>query len=111
MLVCRRIGFLGSMAEKAGSACCSVAAARCVSVYGWADQMPHMPENRGGMDLYARQWPAMHNMYGRAHGDMLCRYEGNVEDLGLDFTVDDETFGQVQSCILAALAILCIQQA
>ena len=40
----------------------------------------------------------------RAHGDMMCRYEGNVEDLGLDFTVDDETFGQVHPCVLAALA-------
>ena len=30
-----------------------------------------------------------------ADATTIRRYEGHVEDLGLDFTVDDETFGQV----------------
>ena len=34
---------------------------------------------------------------------IACRYEGDVEDLGLDFTVDDETFGQVQCMLLHPL--------
>ena len=39
----------------------------------------------------------------------LRRYKGDVEDLGLDFTVDDETFGQVGW--RAAAGLPCLQSA